>query len=223
MTDKQVRLLRAKMLGAMMREMRLESGKSMKETAKLIGSTSSTLSSYEHGRKAISLPELELLAYQLDVPLRFFTARIPLEREEGPDFDPAIMVSLRQRMIGAMLRKRRIEKDITIRYLAESVDMPPSRVSAYERGKRPVPLPDLESILTILDQSVDDYIDSEGPVGEWNTNQIAFEWFLELPGELRAFFMIPGNEPYLRMAVRLSRFEIREIRAALDALEEITR
>jgi hypothetical protein len=96
-------------------------------------------------------------------------------------------------------------------------------VSAYERGKRPIPLPDLESILTILDQSVDDYIDSEGPVGEWNTNQIAFEWFLELPVELREFFMIPGNEPYLRMAVRLSRFELREMRAALSALEEITK
>jgi hypothetical protein len=60
-------------------------------------------------------------------------------------------------------------------------------------------------------------------VGEWNTNQIAFEWFLELPGELREFFMFPGNEPYLQMAVRLSKFELREMRAALDALEEITR
>ncbi len=223
MTDRQIRTLRAKMLGAMMREMRIDAGKSMKETAELIGTTSSTLSSYEHGRKAISLPELELLAYQLDVPLRFFTARIPLEREEGPDFDPAIMVSLRQRMIGAMLRKRRTEKDITIRHLAESVDMPPSRVSAYERGVRPVPLPDLESILTTLDQTVDDYIDSEGPVGDWNKNQIAFEWFLELPGELREFFMIPGNQPYLRMAVRLSKFDLRELRAAVDALEEIAR
>lgn len=223
MTDKQVRLLRAKMLGAIMREMRLEAGKSLKETANLIGTSSSTLSSYEHGRKAISLPELELLAYHLDVPLRFFTSRVPIEREEGPDFDPAIMVSLRQRMIGAMLRKRRIELDITMRDLAERIEMPTSRVSAYERGVRPVPLPDLESILAILDQSIDDYIDTEGPVGEWNLNQVAFERFLDLPEELREFFMVPGNEPYLRMAERLSRFDLNDLRAALDSLEEITK
>jgi transcriptional regulator with XRE-family HTH domain len=72
MTDPQTRLLRAKMLGALMREVRTENGKSLTEIAELLGISTSTLSSYEHGRKSISLPELEVLAYHLDSPLGLF-------------------------------------------------------------------------------------------------------------------------------------------------------
>ena len=222
MTDQQIRVLRAKMLGALMRELRLESGKSIKETAELIGTTSSTLSSYEKGRKSISLPELELLAYHLDTPLHLFTDPTGFHREEGPDFDPAIMVSLRQRMIAAMLKKRRQDQGLSIKELAKAVNMPTSRVSAYERGLRPIPLPDLESILKVLDQPIDEYVDAQGPVGEWNRNQVAFERFLELPDELREFFLKPGGEAYLQVAVRLSKFDIQDLRAATDAISEIT-
>jgi transcriptional regulator with XRE-family HTH domain len=223
MTDRQVRLLRAKMLGALMRELRLESGKSLKETASLIGTTSSTLSSYEHGRKSISLPELELLAYHLDVPLRFFTSPSLMDREEGPDFDPSIMVSLRQRMIAAMIRKRRSELGISINALGEAVDMPASRISTYEKGLRPIPIPDLESILTVLEQDLGEYIDTEGPIGQWYSNQVAFENFLGLPSHLRQFFMEPGNEAYLQLAVNLSKFSLHDIRAVVEALEGITK
>jgi transcriptional regulator with XRE-family HTH domain len=221
MSEKQSRFLRAKMLGAMMREARLEAGKSLKETASLIGTGISTLSSYEHGRKSISLPELEILAYHLDVPLRHFLAPAGKELEEEREIHPEIMVMLRQRMIGAMLRKARSEKDISIRDLAQRVDLPPSRISAYERGERPISIPDLQSLLDVLQIPMEEFMNNEGPVGEWHRNQRAFEHFVQLPQELQDFFNQPGHEPYLRIAARLSRLDLDHLEAVLDAMKSL--
>ncbi len=223
MSTKQARFLRAKMLGALMREARLEAGKSIKETAALIGCGSSTLSSYEHGRKSISLPELEILAYHLDMPMRLFLSPSPEELEVEREIKPEIMIMLRQRMIGAMLRKNRSEKDLSIRQLAELVDMPPSRLSAYERGERPITIPDLEIILEVLDLPLEVFMNQEGPVGEWHRNQRAFEHFSQLPVELRSFFIQPDNEPYLRIAARLSGVELDKLDSVLEALRGLLR
>ncbi|TFH34292.1 MAG: XRE family transcriptional regulator [Anaerolineales bacterium] len=219
MTEKQARFLRAKMLGALMREARLEAGKSLKETASAIGTGSSTLSSYEHGRKSISLPELEILAYHFDVPLHHFLAPSADELEMEREINPEIMVTLRQRMIGAMLRRSRNEKDVSIRQFADQVDMPPSRVSAYERGERPIPIPDLESLLNALEIPMEEFMNKDGPVGEWHRDQRAFEQFTKFSPELRDFFDQPGNEPYLRIAARLSKLNLEDLESVLEAMK----
>ena len=154
MMDEQARILRGKILGALLRDARLDAGKSMKEVGKLIGVSSATISSYEHGRRLISLPELELLAYHLDVPLQRFIEPSTEDLEEEPHFDPQVMITLRQRMIAAMLRQRRLELGLSQKQLATAASMPPSRVSAYERGDRAIPIPDLENLLKVLDQNV---------------------------------------------------------------------
>ena len=219
MSDKQARFLRAKMLGALMREARLEAGKSLKATAALIGTGSSTLASYEHGRKSISLPELEILAFHLDIPLRHFLATSTVTLDEEREINPEIMVMLRQRMIGAMLRKARNERDLSIRQFAERVDMPPSRISAYERGERPISIPDLESLLNVLEIQMEAIMNHEGPIGEWHRNQRSFERFTRLPQELRDFFNQPGHEPYLRIAQRLSQLDLDNLDSVLQAMK----
>ena len=221
MTDQQTRLLRAKMLGALLREARLDSGKSLTQLAELLGTSASTLSSYEHGRKSFSLPELELLAYHLDIPLGRILNPTPDDLEEGHHFDPHMMIALRQRMIGAQLRQSRNEAGFSMRKLAEIIDMPVSRISAYERGLRPIPIPDLESLLKPLERPIDALIDREGPIGAWLEEKLAFEHFRMLPDDLRLFFNKPGHEPYLRMAVRLSQLDLADLRAVSDALRDL--
>jgi transcriptional regulator with XRE-family HTH domain len=221
MMDEQSRTLRGKILGALLRDARLDSGKSMKELGEMIGSSYSTISSFEHGRKSFSLPELELLAYHLDVPLQHFIDPSTGSLADEPKFEPSIMIELRDRMIGAMLRKRRNELGYSIREVAERTDMPPSRISAYERGKRSIPLPDLESLLIVLDHSIDEYIDRDGPIGIWHRNQEAFEHFKELPTELRQFFSDPDHLKYLRMAKELSRLNVYDLQSISDTLQDI--
>lgn len=221
MMDEQSRTLRGKILGALLRDARLDSGKSMKELGEMIGSSYSTISSFEHGRKSFSLPELELLAYHLDVPLQHFLDPSTESLADEPRFEPSIMIELRDRMIGAMLRERRNQLSYSIREVAERTDMPPSRISAYERGQRSIPLPDLESLLIVLEDSLDRYIDQDGPIGVWHRNQEAFEQFKELPGDLRQFFSDPDHMTYLRLARELSKLDVRDIRSIHQALEDI--
>jgi transcriptional regulator with XRE-family HTH domain len=210
------------MLGAMLREARLKASKSLKDIANLIGSTSGAVSSYERGQKGISLPELELFAFHLDIPLGYFISGTSLQTEPKTDFDPTTMVSLRQRMVGALLRKHRTEAEMSIRALAEAVGLPPKRVSAYERGERPIPLPELEMFVEVLGQSLEDYLDQEGPVGEWATNKKAFLNILKLPPELREFLSSPENQSYLRAAKHISELSVEKLRALAESLLDLT-
>ena len=55
--------LRSKTLGVLIKDARLASRMSIKECAEAIGVSSGSFSSYESGKKSPSLPELEVLAF----------------------------------------------------------------------------------------------------------------------------------------------------------------
>src|SRR3989304_2714419 len=74
MADRQTTQLRTKMLGAVLRQARTAAGRTLKETAAMIGVSSAILASYERGARGISLPELELLGYALPTKVDFFSA-----------------------------------------------------------------------------------------------------------------------------------------------------
>jgi transcriptional regulator with XRE-family HTH domain len=222
MTDQTALLLRTKMLGAILRKARLRARLSLKEAAAIVGATSSTFSSYERGRKAISLPELEIFAYHLDIPIPTLISATTHVKEKDIGFDPSAVVSLRQRMIGAMLRKQRTELGMSLRALAEAAGLPTRRVSTYERGERSIPLPELEALAEVMGQSIEDYIDTEGQVGQWATSKQAFELFNQLPADLREFLSKPGNQPYLRMAKRLSEISVEKLRSLAETLLDLT-
>lgn len=223
MTDEQALSLRTKMLGATVREARLEAGKSIRESAELLGISPSTFSSYEHGRKGISLPELEVLAYEYRIPLRRFWAdRRAEEDDEGRQFDPEQKISLRKKLIGATLRKQRHDADMTIADLADAVGFPSSRVSAYERGERSIPLPELELLAGELGHEIEDYIELDGPIGQWIRERRQFRAYLELPDDLQEFVADPDNKSYLRVAKDLSQLPREELRAVRRSLDEIT-
>ena len=222
MTDQPTLTLRTKMLGAMLREARLKANMSLKGVATKIGSTSGAVSSYEHGRKGISLPELELFAYHLDIPLEYFITGSTIYTEQKTEFDPTTMVSLRQRMVGALLRKHRTEAEMSIRALADAVGLPSKRLSLYERGDRPIPLPELERLVKVLGQPLDDYLDREGPVGEWASNTQAFANLLQLPSDLREFLSTPENQSYLRAAKHISELSVEKLRTLAESLLDLT-
>jgi transcriptional regulator with XRE-family HTH domain len=210
------------MLGAMLREARLNANMSLKKVATLIGCTRGAISSYERGRKGISLPELELFAYHLDIPLEHFITGSTTLTDQKTEFDPTTMVSLRQRMVGALLRKHRTEAKMSIRALADAAGLSPKKLSAYERGDRSIPLPELETLLQLLDQSLEDYVDREGPVGEWASNKQAFANLLQLPSDLREFLSTPENQSYLRTAKHISELSVEKLRALAESLLDLT-
>jgi transcriptional regulator with XRE-family HTH domain len=218
-------VLKTKMLGALLRGIRKQAGKSLQQTSEILGISRSTLASYELGRKGISLPELEQLAFHFDVPLGGLLARRPTEAQPKAVFDPTVVVSFRQKMIGALLRRHRKDAELSLRELGERVGLPSSRVSAYERGLRPIPVPELEALAQAMGHSIEEYVDTQGrgPVADWHRSQIAYENFRTLPGDVREFLSRQDSPRLLRLAIRLEELSIDRLRHLGELISDIAR
>ena len=131
-------------------------------------------------------------------------------------------MALRQRLVGALIRKFRQEAGLSSDALAEQIGVPAETLERYELGETPVPLPILELIAEACNRSVRDFYDRKGPFGVWMSQQESIHRFLELPLPLQNFIAQPINRPYLELAQRLSEMEADKLRAIAEGLLEIT-
>jgi transcriptional regulator with XRE-family HTH domain len=216
--------LRAKIIGALIRDARLSAQKPLEECAGIVGISTQDFEAYELGSKAISLPELEAIAYHFNVPLDHFWERETLVARDGEKKQPNMiaLIRLRHRMVGAMLRQARLEARISLPELAEHIGIETSQMEAYELGMEPVPLPLLEYLSGVLNRSIREFQDQKGPVGAWNAQQRAIRDFLALPLDIQIFITGPVNRPYLDLTVRLSEMSVDKLRAVAEGLLEIT-
>ena len=216
--------IRAKKLGVLIRDARQAAGKTRKECAEAIGVSTGTFGSYERGVKSPSLPELEVLAFFLNVPLEHFWGSEALSEKPPPtsNLDVGGLIAARQRDIGARLEQARHEAGLSAKELAQKAGLPSSRVRAYERGQRPIPFPELEALARVLGLSIRSLAKHEGPVGDWLVTNEAIQQFLELPPTLQDFVCKPINRPYLELAQRLSEMPVEKLRAVAEGLLEIT-
>ncbi len=224
MADKKSLALRAKIIGVLLRDARLAAGKTPKDCGAVLGISASAYASYELGKKALSLPELELLAYYLDIPLSHFWGDEVLSEapERAADINAEELISLRHRIIGAQIRQARTANGIAIKELAAAVGIPASRVKAYEFGEHPVPVPQLETLAWVLGMKIDNFFERQGPVGEWDSARRAFEKFKELSPEMQEFVMNPLNAAYLNVAMRLADMPADKLKNMAELLLDIT-
>jgi transcriptional regulator with XRE-family HTH domain len=224
MAKEEVWTIRQKITGVLLRQARTNAGKSLKECGQVLGLSSSTLSAIEHGRRPISLPELELLAYYLGASLDSFLngnsepAATPIEELPIDEW-----LSLRHRIVGALLRQARLELDLTQAEVAERLGISDSQLSEYELGESPIPLVELEAMAEILDVPVSHFLDvAIGPIGEHQQLNAQWKQFVELPLDTRAFVLEPSNMDYLRVAMSLSAVPAEKLRKIAASLLEIT-
>ena len=216
--------LRSKTLGVLIQDARISSRLSIKECAEAINISTASFRAYEHGKKSPSLPELEILAFFLDVPISHFWGTKTITNDEllTEKFDLPRLVGLRQRIIGALLRQERVKASISMKALAKEVSIPKSRLKAYELGERSIPLPELESLLSALGGNLEDFFDKNGPIGLWVRRQRAIEDFLNLPPELQKFVCQPINLPYLELAQNLNKLSANKLRSIAEGILDIT-
>jgi transcriptional regulator with XRE-family HTH domain len=224
MPENEVWTIRQKITGVLLRQARLDTGKSLKECGQAVGLSSSALSAIEHGRRAISLPELEMLAYYLEVPLEQLlngsseSQQTPIEALPSNE-----LLALRHRIIGAVLRQARVDQDLNQAELAEKVGVSKRRLSQYELGERPIPLVELEAMAEALDIPIARFLDEGvGPIGE--QQQVEREWqqFVKLPPEIRTFVLEPTNLGYVKLAMSLSAAPADRLRDIAASLLDIT-
>ncbi|RLD02934.1 MAG: hypothetical protein DRI32_08140, partial [Chloroflexi bacterium] len=161
--------LRSKTLGVLIQDARLAARLSAKDCATAIGISTSTYGSYEVGKKAPSLPELEALSMFFNIPISHFWGTEAISDDPSPveEIDLARLVGVRQRLIGALLRQARQEAGFSMKALAKEAGLPKSRIAAYELGERPIPVPELEVLLSVLEGNIEDFFDRSGPIGLW--------------------------------------------------------
>lgn len=220
--DKEALALRDRVIGVLLRDARTRAGRTKQECASLLGVPVSTITAFEEGRKSISLPELEVLAFFLDVPVNHFWEHNPqLLTEETPPPVQEIL-ALRHRIVGALLQKARQETGKSRKDLAQLLGCSVSRIAAYEYGERPIPLAELEVLARALNRSMDYFLDQAGPIGEWEEDQRAFQAFRQLPPEIREFVSKPINRSYLEVAMKLAEMPAGVLRQIAEGLLEIT-
>jgi transcriptional regulator with XRE-family HTH domain len=215
--------LRDRIIGVLLRDARRQDGRTKSECADALGISVDTLDAYEEGRKSISLPELEVLGYVLDTPVAHFLAREPdlKPRTDGPDFEATL--SLRHRIIGVLLRQARLEAGMEQEELARLLDCSSNCIADYERGKRSVPVAQLELLAQHLDLSLEHFLDGAGgTVGTWHQQAEIDHHFHELPTDVQEFVIKPVNIKYLEVAMKLSRMPASKLRSIAEALLEIT-
>lgn len=215
--------LRNRIVGVLLRNARERAEKTKTECAAAIGVSTSTVTAYEEGRRSISLPELEILAYITGVPISHFFEYAPrLDLDEESVQLEEILV-LRHRIVGALLRQARLDAGRTQADLAEVVGCSPGRISAYEYGDRSIPLAELEFIARHLNVPMEHFLDSQdGSVGEWHRQQSTWQRFFDLPKEVQEFIIQPINVKYLEIAMKLAQMPVGGLRAIAEGLLDIT-
>jgi transcriptional regulator with XRE-family HTH domain len=215
--------LRKKMLGVQIKDARKAARKTTQETAVEIGMPTAQLTACESGRRPITLPELEALAYAYDIPIRHFLHAAQFLTENRKEkINLPRLVNIRQKMISTKLRQLRAEKNLRLGELSKKTGISIARIKSYESGARAVPILDLESLAIAMAVEVDYFLEYFGPVGEWAQDRESEDKFHRLPAEIRRFAAQPQNEPYVRLAMRLSGLPVGRLREFAEAILDIT-
>lgn len=215
--------LRNRVVGLLLRDARERAEKTKRECAAALGVSASTITAYEEGRQAISLPELEILAYVTDTPTAHFWEYAPelAPKEEPVQLDE--ILTLRHRIVGALLRQARLEAGKTQKDLAELLNCSSSSISSYEYGERPISLAELELLARYLNLPLEHFLDNQdGSVGEWHRQQDMWRRFQELPKEVQEFVVQPINVRYLEVAMKLAQMPVGGLRSIAEGLLNIT-
>jgi transcriptional regulator with XRE-family HTH domain len=215
--------VRNKMIGVVLQEARKASGKSVREAADSAGLSSGTILAFENGKRSISLPELETLAYCYDVSARHLLSGSSLHSKERREkVDLSRWAQIRQKMIASRLRQMRQEKNLKLSVLSAKAGIPSRRINSYENGTRSVPLAELESLLLVLGAQPRDLLEYQGPIGTWEKGRESLERFDLLPIDLQQFVSDPLHVPYLRLAMQMSEIPANRLREIAEAILEIS-
>jgi transcriptional regulator with XRE-family HTH domain len=214
----------SKKMGVLLRTARTQRGESKKACGEIIGVTSRTINKYEVGEKSPSLPELEVLAYYLDVPLeRFWEDMAPDSQDKMEGLkNLSQRLELRNLKIGASLRMFRQNAKLSMKEVSERLGLTTYRLKSYEKGSFAVPVAELNALLRLYDRELNDLVVDSGPIANWAHAKKAGEAFVDLPIELQEFILKPVNRPYLDIAMKLSQMSVDKMRDVAEGLLDIT-
>jgi transcriptional regulator with XRE-family HTH domain len=214
--------LRTKKIGILLMDARRYARQNEDACAKEINLTEEEYHQFETGQKMPSLPQLEVLAFFLNVPLEHFWGDKVKSEQPQVDLKTNSLIPLRQRVIGITVRQLRQKSNISLEDFAERLEIEPALLKKYELGDTPIPLPLLEHIMAFLNENISIVADQYGQIGRWYKKQKTVGSVSTFPVEIQEFVANAINEPYIELARRLSEYDANKLRAIAEGLLEIT-
>lgn len=219
----EVYAIRAHMLGVLIRDAREASGFSIEELAQAVDASPATVQAWEYGEAVPSLPQVELLAYVLQVPISHFWGGETFAEQRSKRAIDAMEYSIvRSRMIGLMVATLRQQRNLELDTVAEAVGVTPTELQAYESGDAEIPMTVMVSLASTLSVSLSHFLDGSGRVGEFIEFQQMTELFAKMPEDVREFLAVPSNEAYIRVAMTLADIPTENLRSLAEGLIDIT-
>jgi transcriptional regulator with XRE-family HTH domain len=217
--------VRKRIMGILLHDARETAGNSIEETADMLGISQEEYQRFETGDHTPTLPQLEVLAYFFNTPIKhFWGSQTLVESKQERNIKERVpeLTMLRQRVIGARLRQLRERSGLSLTEVAEKGGLSANQLEVVERGLLSLPVTLLERVANAVNANLDDLIDGHGTVGNWLQAQEQFDAFAELPTDLREFIVRPINRSYLELAIRLSNMKVNELRTIAESILEIT-
>lgn len=209
-------------LGARLRYAREMRGYTLAQCAQRSGIALRRLRSYEADEADPSLPELEALAYVLNVSVQALAGESPLQFAQAAAAENlAQWKALRHQLIGARLKQARLARNESIKQAAQAAGLKPAQLSRFESGQ-PVPLPVLQQLAAHYGLRLTQLLDlGVGQIGEAQLQTWQCEQFAQLEPSLRAFVAQSGAAPFLEVARRLSMLPAASLGAFVHALAQL--
>ncbi|MBN1964283.1 MAG: XRE family transcriptional regulator [Anaerolineae bacterium] len=216
--------LRARILGVLIRDARLARGRTVEACAASLGIPAAELVAWEHGEASPSLPQLELLAYDLSVPISHFWSTQTLTGNHSPaPFQQDEYATLRHRVVGALLRQARTKADLSVEALAERSGIPAAQLAAYELGEQAIPLTELTSLASATNVSLNFFLESSNRIGSWLERQEDFRQFVQMPATMRDFVSNPVNVSFVELAMWFSELSVDDLRGLAESILHLSR
>jgi transcriptional regulator with XRE-family HTH domain len=216
--------VRARILGVLIRDARQTRQRTTADLATSLGIREQTLLEWEYGTASPSLPQLELLAYDLGLPISHFWGTDTLARNgESRALPRAEYLLLRDRVLGAQLRQARQDAGLSVEDLSARIKLPAETIDAYELGREPAPLTVLTSIASAANVSVSFFLEPGNRIGQWLDLQEGFKRFSEMPDDVRAFISNPSNRSFVELAMWFSALGVSELRGLAESILNLSR
>jgi transcriptional regulator with XRE-family HTH domain len=214
--------IRSKKLGILITDARIAARRSTIDCANVLGLSLQEFSLIELGEKTPSLPQLEVLAFYLDIPIEHFWGNKTISEDKEFKLNSRDLIKLREKVIGITIRQLRTQANIKINELATHLEISPTELKEYELGDKPIPFPLLDAMLIALNSNISSVTDHHGQLGQWYLKQKIEKRFSGFTGDIQEFMVKPVNEPYIALAKKLSELPANKLRSIAEGLLEIT-
>ena len=215
--------IRARMIGVLVRDARLAAGRTDEDCARALSVAVEQVEAWEYGDETPTLPELEILAYYLDVPVSHFWGTSTLEGERGKHTGAQTeYLALRDRMIGALLRQAREEQVMSLEELSAASGLPAEQISRYELGEAPLPMHELTVLANGVRRNLSYFLESSSHIGELLAMREEWKRFAALPEHIRRFAANPLNAGFVEIAMVLSELPADRLRRIGEGMLNIT-